>query len=270
MATKTWHPMLSYQHAYHAGNAADLHKHVALGVLLEVLLRKPRPLSYLESHAGRGLYDLTGPEAQKTGEAASGIARLAPGGAFGQALAAVRAYAGAAAYPGSPLIAQVLLRPQDRMTLCELHPAELAGLKSAVVATPDGPSVSIHKRDGHEGLRALCPPDLRRGLALIDPSYEVKSEYSDTAATALEVLRRWPQGIVMVWYPVLAAGRHVAMAEQVMTALPDNCLRHEVRFVSQPDRGMIGSGLLILGPPYGAKQALDEAWAACSEVFQPG
>jgi 23S rRNA (adenine2030-N6)-methyltransferase len=261
--------MLSYQHAYHAGNAADLHKHVALGVVLEVLLRKPRPLSYLESHSGRGLYDMAGPEALKTGEAASGIAQVAPSGAFGQALGKVRAWAGAAAYPGSPLIAQALLRPQDRMVLCELHPAEHTALKAALGHSLGGPEVSVHKRDGHQGLRALCPPDPRRGLVLIDPSYEVKAEYAATAATALEVLRRWPQGIVMVWYPVLPAGRHEALAAQIMEAVPNNCLHSEVLFVDPPERGMIGSGLLILAPPYGAKEALDEAWAGCAGIFRP-
>lgn len=261
--------MLSYQHAYHAGNAADLHKHVALGVLLDLLTRKPRPVSYLESHAGRGIYDLTSPEAQKTGEAAQGIARLDPGGPFGRALAAVRARYGASAYPGSPLIAEALLRPGDRLSLCELHPAEHGALKATLGHVPVGPAIAIHKRDGHEGLRALCPPDPRRGLVLIDPSYEVKTEYDQTAATALEVLRLWPQGIVMVWYPILSAGRHKAMAERITAALPGACLRHEVRFVPAPERGMTGSGLLVLSPPFGAERALKDAWSACDAVFQP-
>ena len=122
--------MLSYQHAYHAGGPADVHKHIVLAELLARLTSKPRGLSYVETHAGRGLYDLAAPETAKTGEAAAGIARLAPdpGTPFGRALAAARAAGGATAYPGSPFVARALLRPQDRLTLMELHPAEHAAL----------------------------------------------------------------------------------------------------------------------------------------------
>ena len=163
--------MLSYQHAYHAGNAADLHKHVALAALLALLTSKPRGISYLESHAGRALYDLAGAEARKTGEAEAGIGRLAGGeGPYWEALEAIRERFGAQAYPGSPMIAWHFLRDQDRMHLCELHPAETEALRRVLGG---GGGVAIHRRDGHEGLHALVPPVPRRGLALIDPSYEV-------------------------------------------------------------------------------------------------
>ncbi len=127
--------MLSYQHGYHAGNPADLHKHIVLAELLARLTAKPRGISYVETHAGRGLYDLGAPEALKTGEAARGIGRIEPdpATAFGAVLAAVRTRHGAAAYPGSPLIAKEILRPQDRLVLMELHPAEHAGLRDALM-----------------------------------------------------------------------------------------------------------------------------------------
>ncbi len=256
--------MLSYQHAYHAGNAADLHKHAALAALLRLLTRKPRPISYLESHAGRGLYDLDAPEATKTGEAAAGIERAAPEGAYAEALAAVRAAHGVRAYPGSPAIARALLRPEDRILLCELHPGEHAALAAALA----GPGVAIHRRDGHEALRALVPPKPRRGLALIDPSYEVKSEYAAAAETALAVLARWPEGTVAVWYPVLPAGRHSALVGRLRAAVPGARVA-EMRLLRPPARGMTGSGLVLLNPPYGAEAALAEAWRPFSGIFAP-
>lgn len=257
--------MLSYQHAYHAGNAADLHKHAALAALIDMLTAKPRGISYLESHAGRGLYDLTAAEARKTGEAAAGIGRVQPGGAYGRALAAVRGRFGEQAYPGSPLLAAELLRDQDRIQLCELHPAEHPALSRTFAGDA---RVSVHRRDGHEGLVALSPPRPRRGLALIDPSYEVKDEYARTARTALSVMRRWPEGVVMIWYPILPAGRHVELVGPVAAEGLPGFLRHEVEFAARPGRGMTGSGLVFLNLPFGAEARLKAAWAECAAVFR--
>ena len=255
--------MLSYQHAYHAGNAADLHKHVALATLLALITRKPRAISYLESHAGRGVYDLASPEAAKTGEAEAGIARLAPGqGAYWGAIAEVRRRSGPTAYPGSPAIAGALLRPQDRMTLCELHPAENAALRDAL----GDEGVAIHRRDGHEGLVALTPPTPRRGLALIDPSYEVKDEYARTARTALAVRKRWPEGILMVWFPLLPEERHRELIGGVECS--GHVWRHEVTFRRRPERGMTGSGLFFFNLPHRAEEALRAAWRDCEPVFE--
>ncbi|GMG85058.1 23S rRNA (adenine(2030)-N(6))-methyltransferase RlmJ [Paralimibaculum aggregatum] len=256
--------MLSYQHAYHAGNPADLHKHAALAALLALLTRKPRPVSYLESHAGRGLYDLDSAEARKTGEAAAGIGRAAPAGPYAAALAAVRAAHGPRAYPGSPAIARALLRPQDRLTLCELHPAEHAALGRAL----GGAGVAIHRRDGHEGLLALTPPKPRRGLALIDPSYEVKEEYAQAAETFLGVVARWPEGVAALWYPVLPAGRHRAMLARLRAALPGLTVA-EMRLLAPPARGMQGAGLALAGTPHGTAAALAEAWAPFAGIFGP-
>jgi 23S rRNA (adenine2030-N6)-methyltransferase len=260
--------MLSYQHAYHAGSPADLHKHVALAALLTLLTRKARPISYLESHAGRAVYDLASPEALKTGEAARGIGHLpdtvfASEGAFWTALRRCRDRHGPNAYPGSPMIARALLRPQDRLTLCELHAAEYTALKHVLA----GPGVAIHRRDGHEGLPGLCPPQPRRGLALIDPSYEIKDEYSRTAATALATLRRWPEGVVMVWYPILPEARHTDLTSPIEAAGIGAMLRHEVTFREPPARGMTGSGLIFLNLPHGAEQLFRDAWQGCAPVF---
>jgi 23S rRNA (adenine2030-N6)-methyltransferase len=235
--------MLSYQHAYHAGNRADLHKHDALARLLAALTQKPRPITYMETHAGRGLYDLASPEAAKTGEATEGILKAElPPGPFAEALARVRARHGAMAYPGSPLIARELLREGDRMHLMELHPAEHAALRRAL----KGPGVAIHKRDGYEGVLAISPPTPRKGLVLVDPSYEVKSEYEAVPAFVKKLLARWPEATVLIWYPILPEARH----ERLIAGLsPLPFQRHEVDFGT--GKGMTGSGLIGLNLPFG-------------------
>ncbi len=237
--------MLSYQHAYHAGNQADLQKHDALARLIAALTRKDRGITYMETHAGRGLYDLGSPEAAKTGEAAEGILKAdLPPGPYAEALAAVRAAHGTQAYPGSPLIAATLLRPQDRLHLMELHPAEHTALKRAV----RGANVAVHKRDGYEGVLALSPPTPRKGLVLIDPSYEVKSEYDDVPVFVRKLLAKWPEASVLVWYPILPDDRHQRLLAG-LKPLPFD--RAEVRFPPVKGKGMEGSGLIGLNLPFG-------------------
>ena len=212
--------------------------------------------------AGRGLYDLASPEALKTGEAAQGIARFDPDPAtpFGRALAAVRDVAGSTAYPGSPRVAQALLRPQDRLTLMELHPAEHAALARAV------PGAAVHRRDGFEALLALAPPTPRRGLLLVDSSYEVKAEYEATAAFVRRLLARWPEAAVLVWYPLLPAGRHADLLAGLHPLRPSV---DEVGFTPAPARGMTGSGLALLNAPHGAEAAFAAAHAQAAPVLGP-
>ncbi len=241
--------MLSYQHAYHAGNPADLHKHLVLAELLTLLTRKARGISYLETHAGRGLYDLSSPESLKTGEAAEGIQALTlPDCPLKTALDTVRRSFGPAAYPGSPLIAQTLLRDQDRLHLMELHPAEFGALRKAL----RNEATAVHKRDGYEGVMSLSPPKPRKGLVLIDPSYEVKTEYEQVADFTHKLMAKWPEATVMIWYPILPAGRH----EALINALKINYLRHEVSFELKDGEGMTGSGLLLVNAPYGSPDIL--------------
>lgn len=241
--------MLSYQHGYHAGGPADIHKLLALAAMLVLLSRKARPITYMESHAGRGVYDLTGEQATKTGEWEAGFGQMERSAhPFWTALDAIRAQHGATAYPGSPAIARALLRPQDRLCLMELHPAEHDALKSTLA----GEGVEIHRRDGFEGLLALSPPKPRRGLVLVDPSYERKEEYAETAAFARALLRKWPEAVVMIWYPLLPAARHQALLEGIASLAP---LRNEIAFPPHRDRstGMHGSALAILNAPFGAE-----------------
>ena len=260
-------PMLSYQHAYHAGNAADLHKHAALAALLVRLTAKDRGVTYLETHAGRALYDLAAPEAVKTGEAAAGIgaARVAPDSPYGRALAAVRAAHGAAAYPGSPMIAHALLRPQDRIVLMERHPQEAAALRRVMRGRTGGAEAAVHARDGYEGALGVTPPPPgqgpRRGLVLIDPSYEDKDEYEAVARFVPRLLKRWPEAAVLVWYPVLPAGRHAALRGL-------DGARHEAAFAATRPGGMSGSGLLLANPPYGAADDLSAGLRDTSGVLR--
>lgn len=243
--------MLSYQHAYHAGNLADVHKHAVLATALDYLGRKDKPLTYFETHAGRGLYQMDSSEALKTGEAAQGIARTTgwfpPAHPYTRARAAVAADHGATAYPGSPLIAAALLRPFDAMTLAELHPAEVAALRAALPHRP----VQIVQEDGFAMALSRIPPDPRRGLMLIDPSYEVKSDYDRIPDLLAQLHRKWNVGVIILWYPVLASGLHTGMARTLATLFPE-ALTHEVRFPpARPGHGMIGSGLFVINPPFG-------------------
>ena len=259
--------MLSYQHIYHAGNLADVHKHALLAAMLAYLAAKDKPLSYIETHAGRGLYHLDTPEALKTGEAAAGVGRL--GDAFpvdhpyARCLAGVRARYGDTAYPGSPLVAALTLRPSDNLHLFELHPREHAGL--ADVMAPYGARVT--QKDGFVAALALCPPTPRRGLLLIDPSYEVKADYAAIPRFISAIRRKWNVGIVALWYPILGGAAHRPMVAAIMAADP-GALCSEVSFgPAREGHRMIGSGMLVLNPPFGAA---DEA-ALIEAVFRgPG
>jgi 23S rRNA (adenine2030-N6)-methyltransferase len=246
--------MLSYQHGYHAGNAADVHKHALLAWVLDYLVQKDKPLSYIETHAGRGLYDLASPEALKTGEAAGGILRAEAEGWFPaahpypSALARVRADHGPSAYPGSPLIAAGILRPGDRIVLAELHPQEHAALTDAM---RERFSV-IHRTDGLQLALAVTPPEPRRGLMLIDPPYEVKSDYDAIARIIPQVHAKWNVGVIVLWYPILASGAHAEMLAALEGAGMTKSLRHEVRFPpAKEGHGMVGSGLFVVNAPFG-------------------
>ncbi len=257
--------MLSYQHAYHAGGPADLHKHMILAGLLARLTVKPRPVSYAETHAGRGLYDLSDPETARTGEAAAGIDRLAPDPdrPYGRALAETRAAHGPKAYPGSPALTAALLRPGDRIALMELHPAEHAALRANFRNRPD---IEIHRRDGYEGVLALAPMKPRKGLVLIDPAYEVKDEYATVPVFVRSLLAKWPEATIMVWYPLLPAGRHHAMLAALAPLRPRF---DEVAFTPRPARGMTGSGVALVNAPHGAVGLFAEAHAATAGILAP-
>ncbi|MBR9830439.1 MAG: 23S rRNA (adenine(2030)-N(6))-methyltransferase RlmJ, partial [Oceanospirillales bacterium] len=201
--------MLSYQHGFHAGNFADVHKHLLLTLLLQALNRKTKPWNYLETHGGRARYDLTSAQASKTGEFQAGIARIwqqpapAAAQAYLEQVCALNTEA-LTAYPGSPLLAAQLAREHDRISVMELHPAEAEALKA--VFRQDA-RVAVHHRDGYEGVLSLLPPKPNRGVVLIDPSFEVKQEYADLVQFVSKAYQRWSNGCFAIWYPLLPAGQ---------------------------------------------------------------
>jgi 23S rRNA (adenine2030-N6)-methyltransferase len=246
--------MLSYQHIYHAGNLADLHKHGLIAHMLDYMTRKDKPMSYLETHAGRGLYQLDAIEAIKTGEAAQGMSKLAkfypPEHPYTKVVAKTRAEHGASAYPGSPLIAANILRMTDTIHLCDLHPQEFAALRDAM--KPYGGI--FHQKDGLEMALALTPPSPRRGMMVIDPSYEMKSDYTVIPRRLFQIWRKWNVGTVALWYPVLASGAEREMVKVLKECFPIG-LSSEVRFPpAREGHGMIGSGMFILNAPYGTEE----------------
>ena len=201
--------MLSYQHIFHAGNHADLLKHTVLIQVLKSLNKKDKPYTFFDTHSGSGLYDLTDGRSLKTGEAGKGILAfekrddLPP--AFAEYLSFVKTYLSDSHYPGSPEIERRLMRAQDTLILSELHPQEIENLRANMKRPCEGgPSVQVHKRSGWEMLKALTPPQTQRGAVLIDPSYEEAQDYADAADTILAVHKKWSNGIIVLWYPLLA------------------------------------------------------------------
>ena len=209
--------MLSYQHAFHAGNHADILKHLTLTGVLTALNKKDKPYTYFDTHSASGLYDLLDNRAEKTGEAAQGIMHLINASKddlsgshplLSAYLALIRQYTSKNLYPGSPEIGRLLLRPCDYMVLSELHPQEIENLRRNMIKSPFCEAackqIQIHARNGFEMLKALTPPKTKRGAVLIDPSYEETSDYLDVAETICAVNKKWSNGIIMLWYPLLA------------------------------------------------------------------
>jgi 23S rRNA (adenine2030-N6)-methyltransferase len=258
---------MNYRHAFHAGNHADVLKHVALLATCDALTEKPAPLFALDTHAGRGLYALDSSSALRTGEAEGGIGRLlaeAPKHpAIARYFAAVRACRqahGPASYPGSPWLLAHALRADDRIAACELHPEE-AGQLRANFARDE--RVATHASDGYAAIKALLPPKIgatryNRGLVLIDPPFEAQLEEFDTAIGALrEGLTRWPQGTFALWYPIKLR-RSLQPFYRRATALPAKSsfvAELLVRADDSPLR-MNGSGLLLLNAPWRLDETL--------------
>lgn len=239
--------MLSYQHIYHAGGPADLHKHSVLCAVLDKVRRHNRALTYMETHAARGLYDLRSQEAEKTGEAGAGwlvagADKLVPP-ELAKIIKELNEGESGTLYPGSPLVAARMLRPADKLHLFELHPQEFVALERTL---GHDERISITKQDGYEGVLSLCPPTPRNGLVLVDPSYEIKDEYLQAAAFITRLRRRWPQGQILLWYPLLPAARHEEMKEKLATDHPE-ALVHEVEWAAAgAESGMYGSGMIWL------------------------
>lgn len=247
--------MLSYQHEYHAGNHADVLKHAVFVRVLQALAGKDKPLRVLDAHAGSGLYDLGSREARRHAEHAGGIARVLaaadPPPALVPYLEAVRACNGGRSlrrYPGSPWLAHSLLRPADHLVLMELHPRALGTLRRLYGRDPQ---VHVHERDSFEGLPALLPPPERRGLVLIDPSYELKDDYARVTGLLADCHRRWPTGVFLLWYP-LVRGRAGERLPARIAALGMRRVYHiAIEVEGRGFDGMRGSGMLAVNLPFG-------------------
>ena len=245
---------MNYRHAFHAGNHGDCLKHALLVWLLAALQRKPGPLFVLDTHAGIGQYDLADAPATRTGEAQKGILRLLenPPAPIAAYIALVNRLD---LYPGSPALIRALLRPQDRLAACELHPADHALLRRRFARDPQ---VAIHHRSAWEALGALLPPATgeKRALVLIDPPYEAEDEFAQLAAGLAAANRRMKGAVLAAWYPI----KHRAPLRALFADLKAAGLRDVVaaelhlRAPLDPTR-LNGSGLLVVNPPYGFEQA---------------
>lgn len=251
---------MNYRHAYHAGNFADVFKHVLLSRALVALGRKPTPLRYLDTHAGIGCYDLAGEDAQRGGEWQGGIGRLHLAGATPAIEALLAPYLEAVGprdrdgrpslYPGSPAIAQHLCRAQDRLVLCELHPADGATLRQFVKGDRRAKMVAI---DGYLALRAYLPPPERRGLVLVDPPFEERNEFAAMTEGLLAAHRKWPTGVYMLWYPI--KNREALL--RFTADLQASAVRRlaQVELIVEPgalSRGALaGCGMIVVNPPFG-------------------
>ena len=254
--------MLSYQHSYHAGNFADVHKHLILSRLLEALHRKDKPFCYYETHAGRGRYDLSQTEAQKTAEYQQGIGRLwqqvqMPDLArpYQATIQELNPQARLRYYPGSPAVARRWLREQDRMQLMELHPQEALALRELFRGDRQ---VGVHERDGFEGVLALAPPPEKRGLVLIDPSYELKEDYRQLPQWVGKLFQRWSSAICAIWYPLLPAGRHQLLLKGLEQSGLRKILVAELEVSAAGDAGMYGSGMAIINAPWQLERELEQ------------
>lgn len=267
--------MLSYRHAFHAGNHADVLKHSTLVLVLDYLLRKEKPLAYIDTHAGAGAYRLQSEEAQKTAEFEQGIARLwrcgelpAPLRGYVDSVAAFNGSGELKRYPGSPRFAAHWLRPQDRLWLYERHPRDVELLRKVFEGDR---RVRIADSDGFDGLKAQLPPVSRRALVLIDPPYELKEDYRRVVDSLRDAHRRFATGVYMVWYPLLEQADAKRLAGQLEALRLGPFLRAELQ-VAVPDgeRGLYGSGMFIINPPWTLAAQLQALLPWLSERLAPG
>lgn len=259
---------MNYRHAFHAGNHADALKHTALVVLLDYLKAKEKPFFVLDSHGGRGVYDLSAPEALRAGEFRHGVARLMDESALPPALsayaAAVRALnpaGGLTRYPGSPLLIAAALRPGDRLVACELHPAEAEALEAALKPWRNARAAA---RDGYGALKALLPPPERRGLVLIDPPFEKSDEFEQLTAALTGAWRKWPGGVYLAWYPLKDRAAAERLHAAIRAAGVKDASFYEL-YVRAPEAaaGMAGSGLVAINAAF----ALDGPMRAALPVL---
>jgi len=270
--------MLSYRHAFHAGNHADVLKHIVLIQLLRYLGQKETPYMYIDTHSGAGVYALDTGYANKSREYETGIARLwdskdlpGPVAEYVQLVRDMNPSGKMRYYPGSPYCADHVAREQDRIRLFELHPADIKLLEDnfrkreaegqrSTTGTTRGKRVMVNRGDGFTGLKALLPPPSRRGLVLIDPPYEVKDDYRRVKDTLADALTRFPTGTYAVWYPVLQRMESRQLPDKLKRLQGKDWLNVSLSIGGPtPDGfGLTGSGMFVINPPWTLEPMLRE------------
>lgn len=264
--------MLSYQHGYHAGHMTDVIKHLVLTNMLTYMKQKEKPFLYLETHAGRGIYSLKNTQAQKNKAYRSGILPLwsqknqLPSGFedYLQVIEAVNPKSTLDTYPGSPYFALALLRPQDRLVFCELHPKEFEALSSL---PKRGKRVQFLQQDGLLTLKSQLPPAEKRALIFLDPSFELKTEYRELPKALFHAYQRFPQGVFCLWYPILKSKDHLPMLHKLKTKALTNTLNIEFLFpTTSEDFNLCGTGLWIMNPPYTLHKEIEQTLSFLSKI----
>ncbi|HEU5280625.1 MAG TPA: 23S rRNA (adenine(2030)-N(6))-methyltransferase RlmJ [Gammaproteobacteria bacterium] len=246
---------MNYRHAYHAGNFADVMKHVLLMALIEAMQKKDKPFCVLDTHAGAGIYDLLGEQAKKSGEADAGILRLL---SASEPPALVKRYLDLIKtlnphhdtiklYPGSPKIAADCLRSDDRLIVCELQRDPYASLRDIFHSDK---RVAVHHTDGYLGLKAFLPPQEKRGLILIDPPYEASDEFQRIARDVRPALERFATGVYAIWYPIKDKHPIDRLYRSLKQATDNSILTVELSIYPELGDRLTGTGLCIINPPF--------------------
>ncbi|MCU6454084.1 23S rRNA (adenine(2030)-N(6))-methyltransferase RlmJ [Sphingomonas sp. A2-49] len=262
---------MNYRHSFHAGNSADVVKHSLLIALVRALQQKPGALTLIDTHAGCGLYDLGGGDAQRTGEAAQGVLRVLADADpllddYRAAVGAVNSGADPQLYPGSPRVLAQLLRPQDHLILNEKHPEDVLTLRGVMRGT----SAAVHERDAYELWLAMLPTRTARGVVVVDPPYEQPDERARITATLAAAHRKWAHGVTVIWYPLKERAVHMRWKDQLRRLGIPKVLTVEHWLYDAEQPGIYnGAGLFIVNPPYAFTQALPPLLEALRAVLAP-
>ena len=266
--------MLSYRHSFHAGNHADVLKHTVQSLSIESLKEKDKPFLYLDTHAGAGRYQLSGEHAERTGEYLEGIARIWQRDDIPEELAAYMSVVGhfnrnenLRYYPGSPLIARQLLREEDKLQLTELHPSDFPLLRSEFQKDD---RTRVSRADGYQQLKAQLPPLSRRGFILMDPPYELKTDYQDVVKGIQEGYKRFATGTYALWYPVVMRQQIKKMLRDLEATGIRRILQIELGVRPDSDqRGMTASGMIVINPPWKLEQQMKNVLPWLLKVLVP-
>ncbi|MDW7795449.1 23S rRNA (adenine(2030)-N(6))-methyltransferase RlmJ [Morganella morganii] len=266
--------MLSYRHSFHAGNHADVLKHTVQSLIIESLKEKDKPFLYLDTHAGAGRYQLSGEHAERTGEYLEGIARIWAQESvpeelktYLEAVSALNPRGDLRFYPGSPLIAAHLLRDHDKLNISELHPSDFPLLRNEF--SRDN-RVRVVREDGYQQLKSQLPPLSRRGFVLIDPPYELKSDYQAVVKGIQEGHRRFATGTYAVWYPVVLRQQIKRMVKDFQATGIRKILQIELAVRPDSDqRGMTASGMIVINPPWKLESQMKSVLSWLHKVLVP-